>query len=151
MFFAKSYYLSTQDHKIAALVPGINVKTIHADDAILKISLIGTFTGIFGNNSLSVFASSILFIANRGGLIRETTVIDESQINKTIESSLTCLSEDFVTVLIIKPEPKSLTYTVQTAIKKLIQTSANLTLLIPFWVKLEVWIFGNLNMMLFPD
>jgi hypothetical protein len=119
MIFGQLHYLSGQDLNIAGLVSEKLGKTLQKSGVILNSSSTGTSINLDGNYRLSVSYRSILFSAFKGHLTRELTVNNEPQISIIPESSLIRLSVDFVTVLFIKPESKSLNYTVQTAIAEL--------------------------------
>ena len=114
VLFSTSYYASAQNRNISGVVSDTKGETLPGVSVKVKGSSIGTSTDLDGKYSLSVPANSTLVIAYIGYVTKEVAVNDQSQINITLESSSTALSEVVVTALGIERETKTLTYTVQT-------------------------------------
>lgn len=113
VLFSTSYYSIAQNRNISGVVSDTKGETLPGVSVKVKGSSIGTSTDLDGKYSLSVPANSILVIAYIGYVTKEVAVNDQTQINITLESSSTALSEVVVTALGIERETKSLTYTVQ--------------------------------------
>ncbi len=114
VLFSTSYYAIAQNRNITGVVSDAKGETLPGVSVKVKGSALGTSTDLDGKYSLSVPANSTLVIAYIGYVTKEVAVNDQTQINITLESSETSLSEVVVTALGIERETKSLTYTVQT-------------------------------------
>ena len=101
---------SQQQKTISGKVTDASGATLPGVSVVIKGTTIGTPTDLDGKYSLSVPANSTLVIGYIGYITKEVEVNNQTQIDITLESSLTSLSEVVVTALGITRQAKSLGY-----------------------------------------